>query len=138
MQIDELFGSDAPHATFHDAWIERLTLDYFVRNAVIDCSICIGNPDSKDAETREARRSGRLKIQGLLYCAIDPPKSSYPHKNSDGLWVAGDGPVGTDGISGEGLPANLPDGAFVHYFFVNDWNAFIYIAGESVRFEWAG
>ncbi len=134
MQLDDLFRGEA---TFHDASIERITLDYVARKAVLDCSICIGNPDAADVVSREARRRGRLIFLGLLYCVIDPPDSSYPYKDSEGLWLKDDGPVVTSVVSGERLPQNLPDGAFSHTFFINDWNAFIYIAGESVRFEWA-
>jgi len=133
MQLDDLFGSDVPHATFHDASIERLALDYVARKAVLDCSIWIGDPDSTDEEAREARRRGRLTFLGLCYCVIEPPDSSYPYKDTAGLWLTGDGSVGTDGVSGERLPPNVPDGTLVHYFFINDWNAFIYIAAESAR-----
>jgi hypothetical protein len=137
MQLDDLFGSDGPHETFHDASIERLTLDYVARKAVLDCSICIGDPDSTDVDTREARRRGRLTFLGLWYCVIDPPDSTYPYKPGEGLWLVDDGPVGTSGVSGARLPPNVPDGAFVHYLYIRDLNAFIYIGGESVRFEWA-
>lgn len=136
MQLDDLFGGDVPHATFHDAEIERLTLDYVAREAVLDCSICIGDPDATDEEARGARRKGHLTISGLLYCTIDPPDPSYPYQDAGALWMVGDGPVGSNGVSGKHLPTNLPDGAFVRWFFINDWNAFIYIAAESARFEW--
>lgn len=136
MQLDDLLGSDPPHATFHDAGIERLALDYIASEAVLDCSIRIGDPDAEDEEAREMRRRGRLIFRGLHYCAIDPPDSSYPYDNPGSLCLSDDGSVGSDSVSGERLPANIPAGSFAHYFFINDWNAFIYIAAENARFEW--
>lgn len=137
MQLDDVFGSDCPYATFHDAKIEQITLDYVARNAILECIICVGDPNSPDEEAREARRRGRLAFQDLLYCVIEPPDPSYPYEVARGVSVTSDGPVGTDGVIGERLPSNLPDGAFAHYFFVTDWNAFIYIAAEKAIFEWA-
>lgn len=137
MQLDDLFGSDGPAGTFHDASIERLTLDYVARKAILDCLICIGDPDSPDSEAREARKRGCLIILGMKYCVIDPPDPSYPYEDAKGLWLTADGPVGTDGVSGERLPSIVSDSAFAHYFFISNWNAFVYIAGESVQFEWA-
>lgn len=136
MQLDDLFGSEYPDATFHDALIERITLDYIARNAIIECSICIGDPGAPDEDVREARRKGHLVFQDLLYFVIESPDPSYPSQSAGGVSISSDGPVGMNGVNGTHLPSNLPDEAFAHYFFVSDWNAFAYIAAERAGFEW--
>lgn len=136
MQLDDLLARDDFAATFHDASVHRLTLDYVAREAVLECSICVGNPDAEDEQEREARRNGTLIFQGLLYCAIDPPDPRYPYSDRDGLWISDVGPLDLRPDSAKRFPVNLPAEAFAHYFFVNDWNAFIYIAARSARFDW--
>ena len=136
MQLDDLLAGDVPYATFHDASVERVTLDYAAQEAVLECSICVGNPDSAHKHEREARRRGNLTFEGLLYCVIEPPDSTYPYADSDGLWVSADGPLDKSQLSEKGIPENLPDGSVVHYFFINDWNAFIYLAARTAHFEW--
>ncbi|RPI79343.1 MAG: hypothetical protein EHM45_03215 [Desulfobacteraceae bacterium] len=112
-----------PHATFHDSILERLEIDYVGKKACLQFQISTGDPESKDPVVRESMRSGQLNITGLLFLTIEPPDESYPYQKAEGLWV-------DEGEVGEGipknmlkLPKNLPPGAFVHWFFVNDWNS---------------
>ena len=136
MDIDAVIPRETfPHATLHDAEIERVTLDYATRQAVFDCSLYVGDPDS-DGEAREAQSTGRLVFTDFLYCVIEPPDTAYLYQDRDRLRVTSDGPVGGDKDPGRHLPKNLPEGAFAHWFFINDWNAFIYVAARKVAFEW--
>jgi hypothetical protein len=50
--------------------------------------------------------------------------------------VSADGPIETAGVKADRLPKPIPDSVFAHYFYVNDWNAFIYIAAASAQFDW--
>lgn len=136
MQLDDLFADGEPFATFHDASVERVTLDYVSREAVLQCSIWVGNPNSADVREKKARRKGNLTFQGLLFYAIEPPDPTYPFTNAKGLWISDDGPLDKTRAAKKQLPENLPDGTLAHYFFVNDWNAFIYVAAQAARFEW--
>jgi hypothetical protein len=136
MGFEEIFDASFPNG-LHDAEIERVALDYVAREAVFDCSVWVGDMDAAPGEAREAHRRGRLVFTGLLYCVIDPPDASYPYQDRESLWVASDGPVGPNKDPGQHLPKNLPDGAFARWFFIKDWNAFIYVAARKVRFEWA-
>jgi hypothetical protein len=136
MNIDDIIPRENfPHATLHDAEIERVTLDYVTRQAIFECSLYVGDPDS-DEEAREAQKAGRFVFTDFLYCVIEPPYAAYPYQRAGAIRIPGDGPVDGDKIPGQHLPGNLPEGAFAHGFFVNDWNAFIYIAAQKVRFEW--
>lgn len=137
MQLDDLLADSEPFATFHDALVKRVTLDYVSREVVLECSLCVGDLDATDKREREARRRGALTFQGLLYFVIEPPDTTYPYANAKGLWIADYGPLDKIRANEKQLPENLPEGAFAHYFFVNDWNAFLFVAAQTARFEWA-
>lgn len=134
--LDNLFDSTHPHATFHDANIERLTVDYVTGEAVLTCSVCVGNPDCADQAVREARRPGSLVLTGLLYCIIDPPDSRYPFRERGGLTISSDGPIDAASDSKLTLPMGTAEPAFAHWLFINEWNSFIYLAALKARFEW--
>jgi len=72
----------------------------------------------------------------LLFLIIEPPDENYPYQKAEGLWID-EGEVG-DGVpkNKPKLPKNLPPGAFVHWFYVNDWNSFIYLAATGAEFKW--
>jgi hypothetical protein len=137
MKLDELFDQRFPHACFHDAEIEKISLDYARLEAVFECAICVGDPEAPEVESREVRQRGRLIFTGLLYSVIEPPDDSYPFREAGSLWLSDHGPAGREQVSSTRLPQPLPEGAIAHWFFIGDWNAFIHIAAEAARFEWA-
>lgn len=135
MKMNEILGGEAING-FHDANIEQLSLDYEAQEAVLTCSIWIGDLGSTDEEVREAYRKGRLTFQGLKYCVIEPPDPKSFYEEEGGIRVSGDSPVCDEPTVRERLPSDLPVEAFAHYFYVADWNSFIYIAAEEAHFEW--
>lgn len=136
MCLEQLLDATSPHATFHDATIERVAIDYLAHEAVLDCSLVVGDPDAIREADREAPRRGRLTLQGLLYFVIEPPDPTYPFKDAEGLWVASDGPLDELSSRPTDLPDELPEGAFSHWFFIHSWNAFIYVAFTRAAFAW--
>ena len=137
MELDKILDLKFPHATLHDAAIEKIALDYVRREAVFECALCVGDPATLEVGPREVRQRGRLVFSGLLYCAIEPPDASYPFQEAGGLWLSSNGPAGREQVSSTRLPQPLPEGAIAHWLFISDWNAFIHIAAEAARFEWA-
>ncbi len=121
---------------FHDALLESISVDYMKKNAVFNLQLCIGDPYSEDIKKREGYRRGRLMLHGLLYCVIEPPDPAYPYCEAKTLRIDA-GPLGYPGISVKSrLPEPLPEGAFSHWFFVQKWNAFIYVAATDAQFVW--
>src|SRR5882672_4473746 len=116
MELDEILDRKFPHATLHDAAIEKIALDYVLQEAVIECAVCVGDPAALEVESREVRQRGRLMFSGLLYCAIEPPDASYPFQEAKGLWLSSNGPAGSERISATRLPQPLPEGAIAHWF----------------------
>jgi len=139
-----VFGSEHPHASFHDATLTRLEVDYLARRATFSLRVWVGDPDAEERSMRQISRTGKLVVTGLLFCALDPPDRrclyEYPQGlvGLGGLWIADDGEVTEEQPAGAAskLPLPLPSDAFLHYFFLNDWNSFIYIAGREATFQW--
>ncbi|HEV2863663.1 MAG TPA: hypothetical protein VGX48_21800 [Pyrinomonadaceae bacterium] len=136
LHIESLFGGEYPHASFHDSTIRKIAVDFLTREAKFDCVVFVGDPDDREAQPREA--SGILTFTGLLYITAGPPSSSYPYEEG-GLEISYDGPVETTNFKAPipTLPETLPEDAFTHCFFVNNWNSFMFIAATGAHFEWS-
>lgn len=82
---------------------------------------------------REARRPARITLSGLVFCVIDPPDARDPFDAARAPRIdAGPGEPSTARLA---LPP-LPEGAFLAWIFVADWNAFIRIAARDTALEW--
>jgi hypothetical protein len=133
MTLEEISDS-LPHG-FHDAQIKKLNLDYVNREATFDLEIWIGTDSSRKREERDAYRAAQLTLSQLLFCVIEPPDPNYPYQERKPLWVdAGSSPSNQISTSIR-LPEPLPEGAFIHWFFANNWNAFIHVAAKNARLE---
>ena len=123
---------------FHDSYLKSIQVDYCNRKIIIDLDIWVGDSDSKDEESREKYRLGKLSINNFLYCAIDPPDPNYSYHESKPLRIDG-GPIeetSSPPLPSGLLPKSLPKDVFVYWFFVRDWNSFIYIAGIDAQLIW--
>lgn len=121
---------------FHDASIEAIEIDYTLREALMRMQIFIGTPDAATEQEREAYKSAELYLSGVLYFAIGAPDPSYSYSEKEPLWIdAGDAKNGSGPVPP--IPIDLlPDGAFTHWFYVNDWNSFIIVAATSADLRW--
>jgi len=121
---------------FHDALLERICVDYVKRCARLDLHVWMGDLRSQDKESREAYREGQLRLDDLLFCVIEPPDPTYSYYESGSLLLGAGSLKSTEIPSLPQLPGPLPEGAFTHWFFVQKWNAFIYVAAMDAHFEW--
>jgi hypothetical protein len=120
---------------FHDAKIERISLDYPAASLVIEMRILVGTPGEVD---QEEYGPAELRVGGLYFCSIEPPDSRYPFKpKGKPLGVSGDDPADWPLEIGK-LLSTLPPGTSCYRFFVEDWNSFIWVAGSDVRILWTG
>jgi hypothetical protein len=119
---------------FHDAEIKSFVINYVERTLVFDLMLWVGDLESSNEAEREAYVRGVLTISGFNFCVIESPDSQYPY-------TAGK-PIRID--SGPGLPphvsfsADPPADAFDHWFFVQDWNSFIYFRARDAHLETPG
>ncbi len=130
MTIEEL--EDTLPNGLHDSEVRSILIDYIQRKATLQLSVFVGELDAPP-ERREAYREASLVISGLLFAAIEPPQANYPFAEPASLRIdACDMRKELD----PGLLAALPNGSFVRSFFVNEWNAFVHLAGLGAEMSW--
>jgi len=134
MTLEEL-AATLPNG-FHDAQVSSISLDYLKREVEFTLDVWVGDSSSQDEEVREAYRNGELKLSGLLYCAIEPPDANYPYGEAKKLWVDAGALESASFKPSVKLPEPLSEDAFACWFFVQDWNSFIYVAAREASLEW--
>lgn len=134
--IQEILRDQYPHASFHDAVIEEINVNYLKRQVEIRCVLYVGNPED-DVISREATAQGLLVLTGLIYLAIEPPDQNYNY-DEGGLDISYDESL--KNISRESfhwkIPQDVPEDAFVHCFYINNYNSFLLFAATEAQFSW--
>lgn len=88
IRLDDLLGGTEPFATFHDASLLTLNINYEKRDLIAEFDIWIGDPDASD-HVAQKRRRGRLCLGGVILWACEPPKVT---ERCDGTpWLTSDG-----------------------------------------------
>jgi hypothetical protein len=131
--IDDFLGRAEPCASFHDARLISVQINYEQRELVSDWELCVGDPAPESAD-RERTRRGRLRLSGVFFWVVEPHDQVL-----DGSmpWLTSDGPLleaGTD-LAKE-LAERVPRGAAAWYLYFSDWNAFAYCCAEGGAFAW--
>ena len=118
---------------FHDAEIEKLSLDYGSGTLSMSMKIWVGTMGTVD---QEEYRSAEMRVNKLAWCSIQPPDPTYPFAlNGNPLNVQGDDGLGhCEELTP--LVRQLPVGVSFYRFFVEEWNSFICIAGSDVKLRW--
>jgi hypothetical protein len=121
---------------FHDSYVSTLTIDYVQRKATLDIQVWIGSMAAPRGLDREKWRPGRLELSGLLFCAIDPPDSTYDYAKPAPLWIDVSPWEALQTARQDSLVRGLPAGAFASRIFVQQWNAFIRVAAMKASLTW--
>jgi hypothetical protein len=133
--LDRILDGQEPHATFRDACLVGLGLDYRNNEAVATWNLCVGDPDDSMRVARERRRTGRLVLSGLAFWVIDPPMALDTRPGLPWLTEAvplSEAPTET----GRRLARLLPDGTTGWCFFFKGWNARMYCGARKLAYEW--
>jgi hypothetical protein len=117
---------------FHDAYLLRFAADYARGTLALDLNLWVGSPDARTQAERDHHKPGRVRIDGLCWCVIAPPDAIVV-ANPRGFRIDA-GPV-SDLETPPTLPS-APPGVFSWWFFVQEWNTSIYVAGRSAALDW--
>ena len=127
MTLEEL-AATLPNG-FHDSSFKTIFVDYERHRATFGLELLVGTPDANDRAAMERVRDADLTLEGLQFLVLQRPDPREP---------VGEG-YGADLIQAERLPDSLknsPDGCFVSGFFVNGWNASVYVSAKSASLKW--
>ena len=133
LDLDGLLGIKHEHATFHDAELESIQIDFSTDS--INLSFLI--PCGFGAERQLSYHKGTLIFQTILFYYLEP--SAYRAEKNDkaALWITADGSLPDDEVeASRELPNDLPPDAFAHCFFSSTTNSFIIISAKSAIFVW--
>jgi len=140
--MKEIDVSDLLGIWFHDVKINRISADYVKREVEFEYVIPVGfwNSPNRYGIT-EGEIKGSLFMTGLLFLVVEPPDANYPYDDSEGIEITSEGPATTEEFAAKyaarlsGMPQDLPEDAFLHWFYVADWNTFIFVAATGMRFR---
>ena len=133
ISLDNLLDETHKFADFHDSTITKIEVDYVSRSAKLTFELNIGNIEIES----EKRGNGILSFDYLQFFVAQPPDGQHNFENSSGLTVAGDGAL-QDTEFKQSLP-ELPvvdEDAFVHWFYIVEWNSFIFVSAKKAAFFW--
>ena len=126
---------------FHDSALKGMAVDYEKRTLRLDMSLRVGDPEGP-REQRDDYRDAQVDISEFAFLVIDPPHASYDFCKPGEVWIS-DGwetqsiPEFTKTI-GKNLQDAVPKGAFLHSFFVHDWNSYIHVCARDCAMKWVG
>ena len=119
---------------FHDAAIREINFDFLGRSVVVGMDLLTGGPD---APQPELYRPGRLRVAPVYLFFVEPPDPNYAFvPNGSHLKVDGDSVKVGQNPQVDRLLLTLPQNAATYRFFLEKWNAFLYLAGGDVEFSW--
>lgn len=115
---------------FHDAKINRMYIEYVDRTLIIEINIIISEPNDVEIISKNVI----LNISGLVFCSIGLPDYSYNIPGFTEAWISASMSEKPKELT-INKPFYHPDGAFEHYFYINNWNTYIVIVALDANLE---
>lgn len=136
MILESILDKKHPHATFHDAILYDLKIDYKNRIVQFEINMQIGNPE-EDIEKRSKYALGCLAFSNFAFLAVEPPDPNYNYNKPNGLWID-EGPIEKAPLKEKKdfILTLMNKNKFARYFYVVDWNSFIYVVAPNANFKW--
>ena len=82
----------------------------------------------------ELYRPAIIELTGLHFWMVEPPDHDYPGTYTYLIIDTGD--VSTLKSKPASHLPDVPKTAFVNWIYVNQWNAFMYVAAENANHRW--
>jgi hypothetical protein len=133
LNLDSLLGNEYAHATFHDAEMESIHIDFNTNSIKLRFMI----PCGFLTENELSYQRGTLEFQGIAFYSIEPSNYDPSANDKPALWITSDGSLPDERVKASAeLPSDLPQGAFAHYFYSSTTNNFIVVAAMHASFNW--
>jgi len=133
LDLDGLLGDKYKYATFHDAEMESLNIDFSTNSIKFGFMI----PCGFIPENELSYQRGTLEFHEVLFYYIEPSVYKPEANDKAALWITSDGPLPDSAVEASvELPDDLPQDAFAHYFYSSTTNSFIVIAARRAAFHW--
>jgi len=117
----------------HDAQLLWLNLDLARSTLTLEVEVDSAPPEAAQ-EVGEPTRA-KITITGLCYFKLDPPDVLNPYAIGTATLIdTGDDPV-EKGLVDTEVATKLPRGSFLHWIYLNGWNAIMVVGGRDARLE---
>jgi len=117
----------------HDAQLQRLTLDLARSTLTLEVDVDSSVPAAGEEEGDPTR--AKITVTGLCYLKLDPPDVLNPYAiGTASLIDTGDDPV-QKGLVDNEVASKLPRGSFLHWIYLNGWNAIMVVGGKEAKLE---
>ncbi len=115
----------------HDAYLETLSIDW--PRATLSMTVRVMMTRAQDKDQRAS-----IVVTGLVFCSIDAPEidptRGYEPTPEEGLWL--DSGEGAANEEAKGRLPKVPEGCFLQWFFVSQWNRCIHVCGRRAELIW--
>jgi len=117
----------------HDAQLLWFTLDLARCTLTLEVEVEGSEPETGEAAGDLTR--AKITVTGLCYFKLDPPDVLNPYAIGTATLIdTGDDPV-EKGLVEDEVASKLPRGSFLHWIYLNGWNAIMVIGGKEARLE---
>jgi hypothetical protein len=117
----------------HDAQLLRLDLDLARSTLILEVEVdsSIPEEDKEEGDPTPAK----ITVTGLCYLKLDPPDVLNPYAIGTATLIdTGDDPVQKGLVDAE-VAKKLPKGSFLHWIYLNGWNAIMVVGGREAHLE---
>ena len=133
LDLDGLLGDKYEYATFHDAEMESINIDFSTDSIKFGFMI----PCGFIPENELSFQRGTLEFHEVLFYYIEPSVYKPEANDKVALWITSDGPLPDSAVEvSVELPDDLPQDAFAHYFYSSTTNSFVVVAARRAAFHW--
>jgi len=135
--MDDLIDSAAePFASFHDATLCKVNIDYDQKTLSAEFKLCVGDPDGMSETERERTRRAHLNLSGLILWAVEAPQNRDVSRWGP-PWLVHDCIIEEATTErGKELSNTLGPDVYAWCMFFSNINAFRYCAAREAVFEW--
>ena len=138
-RLDDLLDTKAePFASFHDATLSNIHIDYILKTLSAEFTLSVGSPNDPEEANRERTRQGILTLSGLVLWVIEPPDVRSKQEWGE-PWLTHDSLMAEASTEcGKMLAAVIGQDVYAWFLFFNDLNSFGYCICHEAAFEWKG